>query len=198
MELIRQKVEGIAQTILELTKHTQQIGGIVNTVNDLAERSKLLALNASIEASHAGEQGKGFAIVAMEVRKLAEQSHEATMRVREILGEILNATNSAVAVTEEGSQGAKNGMQLVEHAGNVIQELTATIESAAQAAQQIVASSQQQFNGMEQLKSAMLQIRQASDQTTASMEQAARSIQDLTKMADQLSDTAAQHQVIDD
>ena len=88
MKLIRQRVESIAETILMLSERTQQIGEIIGTVNALADQSKLLALNASIEAARAGEEGKGFAVVAMEVRQLAEQSREATSRVREILSEI--------------------------------------------------------------------------------------------------------------
>src|SRR5690606_31229676 len=82
MSLIKQRVENIAENILLLSERTQQIGEIIDTVNALADQSKLLALNASIEAARAGEEGKGFAVVAMEVRQLAEQSRQATGRVR--------------------------------------------------------------------------------------------------------------------
>jgi methyl-accepting chemotaxis protein len=104
MQIIRQRVESIAETILMLSGHAE-IGEIINTVNALAEQSKLLALNASIEAARAGEEGRGFAVVAMEVRQLAEQSRAATARVRDILNEIRQATNTAVMVTEQGSKG---------------------------------------------------------------------------------------------
>ena len=87
-------------------------------VNALADQSKLLALNASIEAARAGEEGRGFAVVAMEVRQLAEQSRSATARVRDILSEIQQATNTAVMVTEEGSKGAEQGIELVERTGH--------------------------------------------------------------------------------
>ena len=191
---IKQQVENIATNILALSERTQQIGEIIDTVNGLAEQSKLLALNASIEAARAGEEGKGFAVVAMEVRQLAEQSREATGRVRDILSEIQQATNSAVMVTEEGSKGAESGLTLVELAGESIRELAATIESAAQAATQIAASTHQQTNGMEQLAAAMTQIKAASGQSAASARQTEQSVRDLIDMAQRLESAAAQYQ----
>lgn len=193
MQLIRQRVESIAETILALSERTQQIGEIINTVNAVADQSKLLALNASIEAARAGEEGKGFAVVAMEVRQLAEQSREATARVRDILSEIQSATNTAVMVTEEGSKGAETGMTLVNRAGEAIRNLAATIEQAAQSATQIAASTHQQTNGVDQLATAMSQIKQASAQTAASTRQAEQSVRDLVEMARKLNQAAAQY-----
>ncbi|HEX2620155.1 MAG TPA: methyl-accepting chemotaxis protein, partial [Phototrophicaceae bacterium] len=137
MQFIRQRVENIAETILSLSERTQQIGEIINTVNAIADQSKLLALNASIEAARAGDEGRGFAVVAAEVRQLAEQSRQATARIGEILNEIQQATNTAVMVTEEGSKGAERGVDLVNRAGEAIRDLAATLEEATQAAVQI-------------------------------------------------------------
>lgn len=194
MTLIRQRVEAIAQNILVLSEHTQQIGEIIETVNGLAEQSKLLALNASIEAARAGDEGRGFAVVAMEVRQLAEQSRQATARVHNILHEIQQATHTAVVVTEDGSKGAATGMTLVEQAGVAIRDLAATIEQAAQAAAQIAASTQQQTTGMSQLAAAMEQIKAASSQTSASAQQTEHSVRSLIAIAQQLQETAAQYQ----
>jgi methyl-accepting chemotaxis protein len=194
MRLIQQRVESIAETILMLSERTQQIGEIIDTVNALADQSKLLALNASIEAARAGEEGKGFAVVAMEVRQLAEQSREATSRVRDILSDIQKATNTAVMVTEEGSKGADAGMEQVEMAGIAIRELAQTLEEAAQAAMQIAASTHQQTNGMDQLATAMIQIKQASAQTAAGMKQTEQSVRDLMEMAQQLEQASARYQ----
>jgi methyl-accepting chemotaxis protein len=191
MQTIRQRVESIAETILMLSERTQQIGEIIATVNEIADQSKLLALNASIEAARAGEEGKGFAVVAMEVRQLAEQSRDATARVRVILNEIQQATNTAVMVTEEGSKGADYGMSLVDRAGEAIRDLTATIEEAAQAAMQIAASTHQQTSGMDQLAAAMASIKQATVQTAASTRQAERSAKDLNEMAHQMQETVS-------
>ena len=186
MEAIQQRVADIAENILILAERTQQIGEIIDTVNALADQSKLLALNASIEAARAGEEGKGFAVVAMEVRQLAEQSREATARVRDILSEIQHATNTAVMVTEEGSKVAESGVTLVARAGDTIHEMAQTIESAAQMAAQISASSEQQMNGMDQLLAAMQQIKQASTQTASSTMQAEQSSRNLMELARQL------------
>jgi PAS domain S-box-containing protein len=190
MTMIQQRVSDIAENILSLSARTQQIGEIIDTVNGLAEQSKLLALNASIEAARAGEDGRGFAVVAMEVRQLAEQSRQATARVRDILNEIQRATNAAVMVTEEGSKGAESGMSLVERAGGSIRELAATIEEASQAAAQIAASTHQQTNGMDQLAAAMAQIRQVAAQSAESSRQAERSVRKLLEVAQQLGKVA--------
>jgi methyl-accepting chemotaxis protein len=193
MARIRQQVADIAENILALSARTQQIGEIIDTVNALADQSKLLALNASIEAARAGEEGRGFAVVALEVRQLAEQSRQATARVRAIIDEIQQATNTAVMVTEAGSKGAESGMELVEQAGSAIRDLAATIASAAQAATQIAASTQQQTTGMEQLSAAMAHIRTAATQTAASTRQMERSVQDLMDMAEQLGQAAERY-----
>ena len=194
MESIRQRVESIAQTILALSERTQQIGEIITTVNEIANQSRLLALNASIEAARAGEEGKGFAVVAMEVRQLAEQSRDATARVRDILNEIQQATNIAVMVTEEGSKGAEQGMILVERAGNSISQLAGVIEESAQAAAQIAASAAQQSNGMAELATAMASIKQATTQTTSSTRQAEQSARDLNDMARRMQAATARYQ----
>jgi methyl-accepting chemotaxis protein len=181
MNLIRQRVEGIADNILILSEHTQQIGEIIATVSALADQTKLLALNASVEAARAGEEGKGFAVVAMEVRSLAEHSREATAQIRDILSEIQQATNSAVMVTEQGTKGVDTGVQLVDRAGEAIRDLARTIEEAAQAAIQIAASTRQQTVGMDQLTDAMMRIRDATAQattTTMSVERTARKMED--------------------
>jgi methyl-accepting chemotaxis protein len=186
MQAIQERVTDIATTILALSERTQQIGEIIDTVNEIADQSKLLALNASIEAARAGEEGRGFAVVAMEVRQLAEQSRQATARVAGILNEIQQATNTAVMVTEEGSKQADSGAQLVDMAGDAIRDLAVTLETSAQAATQIAASTHQQANGMDQLAAAMNTIRQATTQAAASTRQAEESARSLAAMAGEL------------
>jgi len=184
MELIRHRVEDIADNILVLSEHTQQIGEIIATVNNLADQSRMLALNASVEAARAGEEGKGFAVVAMEVRNLADQNRDATIQVREILGEIQRATNGAVMVTEEGSKGVDTGQRLVNSAGDSIRELAKAIEDAATAAMQIAASTRQQTIGMDQLTDAMRTIKHATTETVSSTMQVEASVQRLREAAE--------------
>jgi methyl-accepting chemotaxis protein len=188
MELIRRRVEDIADNILVLSEHTQQIGEIIATVNNLADQSRMLALNASVEAARAGAEGKGFAVVAMEVRTLADQNRDATVQVREILGEIQRATNSAVMVTEEGSKGVDTGQNLVNKAGESIRELAKAIEDAAMAALQIAASTRQQTIGMDQLTNAMRTIKHATTETVSSTMLVEASVNRLREAADRVSD----------
>ncbi|GAB5492159.1 MAG: hypothetical protein Phog2KO_23740 [Phototrophicaceae bacterium] len=183
METIRRRVEDIADNILELSEHTQQIGEIIATVNNLADQSRMLALNASVEAARAGEEGKGFAVVAMEVRNLADQNRDATIQVREILGEIQRATNSAVMVTEEGSKGVDAGQTKVNNAGGAIMELSKAIEDAAMAAMQIAASTRQQSIGMDQLTDAMRTIKHSTTETVSSTMRVEASVNRLQEAA---------------
>ena len=193
MTRIRDRVESIAEIILALSEKTQQIGEIVTSVTAIADQSKLLALNASIEAARAGVEGKGFGVVAMEVRSLAEQSAEATEQIRLILNEFRQETTAAVMTTEEGLKGIDAGQAQVKDAGRVIEELTIAINEADQAATQIVVSSRQQMTAMDQLVAAMDAIQQASHQSLLSTQQTERSAQSLNEMARQLQDTLADH-----
>ncbi|MCB9453815.1 MAG: hypothetical protein H6672_20480 [Anaerolineaceae bacterium] len=191
MEIIRRRVEDIADNILVLSEHTQQIGEIIAAVNSLADQSRMLALNASVEAARAGEEGKGFAVVALEVRNLADQNRDATVQVREILGEIQRATNSAVMVTEEGSKGVDQGQTLVNQAGDSIRNLAHAIEEAALAAMQIAASTRQQTIGMDQLTQAMRMIKHATAETLSSTTQVRASVQNLREAADRVNNVLA-------
>jgi methyl-accepting chemotaxis protein len=182
MLLIREHMETIARTIVSLSEQSLSIGGIIASVNDLADQSNLLAVNAAIEAARAGEQGRGFAVVATEIKSLAEQSKRATTQVREILGEVQKATGSAVMATEQGSKAVEAGVKLSAQAGEAILALAESSTEAAQTATQIVASSQQQVVGMDQIGIAMESINQAGAQTAASMRQAETAARNLHEL----------------
>ncbi|MBN1781633.1 methyl-accepting chemotaxis protein [bacterium] len=189
MHRIEQQMESIAQSIMKLSEHGQAIGGIIATVEDVAEQSNLLAVNASIEAAKAGEQGKGFAVVAQEVKSLAEQSRQATLRVRQILDDIQKSTSSAVMTTEQGSKAVEAGALKSKEAGESIQRLANSVGEAAQATTQISVSSQEQLVGMDQVVSAMESIKQASTQNvtaTKQVESASRDLHDLGQRLKQL------------
>jgi methyl-accepting chemotaxis protein len=182
MNRIRTQMEAIAESMMRLSEQTQTIGQIIASVEDLSVQSNLLAVNAAIEAAKAGEHGRGFAVVAQEVKSLAEQSRQATDRVRTILSDIQKATTAAVLATEQGSKAVEAGGRQTELAGESIQALTVSVTEAAHAATQIAASSQQQLAGMDQVAGAMENIRQAGTQNVASakqLETAARNIDDL-------------------
>ncbi|MBB71616.1 MAG: hypothetical protein CMF50_04405 [Legionellales bacterium] len=161
MKNIREKVEAIAQTILALSEHSQQVGDITNSVGSLAQQSKMLALNASIEAAKAGEAGKGFAVVAIEVKDLAEQSQQATDQVKKLLQDIQHATDQAVMSTEEGCKGVDEGVTLIDETGNAVNQLSDVIHEASVSSKQIVAAVQQQASAIEQINASMQEIKTA-------------------------------------
>jgi methyl-accepting chemotaxis protein len=179
---IRDQMESIALAIVRLSEQGQSIGAIIASVTDLADQSKLLAVNAAIEAARAGDQGRGFAVVALEIKSLADQSKQATAQVREILGEVQRATGAAVMATERGNKAVEAGVKQSAQAGEAILALAESSTEAAQTATQIVASSQQQVVGMDQIGIAMESINQAGAQTAASMRQAETAAQNLHEL----------------
>lgn len=118
MMVLKQRIQIIAELILELSEYIQQIGSIIGLVEDIAEQTNMLALNAAVEAARAGEHGKGFAVVAGEIRKLADESKQATTKIASLINDIQHTTNSTVMATEEGSKEIESGVKL---AGNIEQ-----------------------------------------------------------------------------
>jgi methyl-accepting chemotaxis protein len=169
-------VESIAESILALAEQAQAIGEIIASVTDIAEQTNLLALNAAVEAARAGEQGRGFAVVASEVKTLAEQSKKATLEVRRILGETQRATSAAVMATEQGTK------QVTATA----EQVTDVVTEGARVAAQIQASAGQQAAGMTQIRQAMGNIHEATQQNLASTKQAERAAQDLNALGTKL------------
>ncbi|MDF1565760.1 MAG: methyl-accepting chemotaxis protein [Deltaproteobacteria bacterium] len=191
---VRSQVEEIATTILDLSEKTQQIGSIIATVDDFAEQSSLLALNASIEAARAGEEGKAFSVVAGEVKNLAEQSRQATERVRAILSEIQQATHTAVMVTEEGSKRVERGVELIESAGTIVEELAVTLRGTADSARQIASAAQQQAGGVSQISTAMVSIEEFSRQNLLAVRQTEHASRSVAAISEQLEASAARYQ----
>lgn len=182
----KMRMETLAERILTLSEQAQAIGEIIAAVNDLAEQSNLLAVNAAIEAAKAGDAGKGFAVVATEVKSLAEQSKQATARIRGNLNEIHRATQAAVMAAEQGMKVSENGELLARQAGESIRLLAENLTESAQAAQQIMASAQQQVVGMDQMALAMQNIKQATTQNMAATRQVEESATNLNELAQRL------------
>ncbi|MBI5654001.1 MAG: methyl-accepting chemotaxis protein [Chloroflexi bacterium] len=193
MSDIRGKVEAIAENILALSEQTQQIGAIIDTVSDIAGQSNILALNAAIEAAQAGEAGRGFRVVADEVRRLAEQSRQAAAQVKNILGDIQRATNQAVLATEQGTRVAQTGSAQVQRTADTIQELARVVETSSATAHQIVAGVNQQTLGLDQIVIGMSQINQASQQTAEGARQAEQVAQNMNTLAAKLKRVVAQY-----
>ncbi|GBQ72132.1 methyl-accepting chemotaxis sensory transducer [Ameyamaea chiangmaiensis NBRC 103196] len=183
--------EAVAKNIVDLSERTEAIGEIITTVNDLSERSHLLALNAAIEAAAAGENGRSFAVVAAEMKILADQSRAATRNVRVILGDIQRGINTSVMLTEESVKRVAQGRTQTDLATHTIERLASGIEDSVHAFQQIVASTNQQQIGIEQVMAALQSIREASQQTatgTRNLDGSASNLGSLSRQLLALSD----------
>ncbi len=192
---LKEQVRTIAETILALSEQTQAIGEIIATVNDIADQSNLLALNAAMEAARAGDAGRSFAVVASEVRNLADQSRQATGQVKSILGDIQKAANTAVMVTEQGTKRAETGVELTKSSGEVVRAIREHTQRVNQAAQQIAASARQQLAGMNQITQAVENINVGATQTQTGMRQVEQAARNLDNLAGQLAQLVKRYKV---
>ncbi len=186
MQLVQAQVETMAKGIVALAEQAQAIGEITTAVSDIAEQTKLLALNAAVESTRAGEHGRGFALVAAEIKALAGEAKESTTQVRRLLGEIQRATSAAVMATEQGTKQTAAAVRQVGQAGEIIGQLTIVIEESAQAAAQIVASAGQQALGMDQIRQAIANIHDATQQHLTATQQSEAAAQHLTVFGSRL------------
>ena len=196
MNKVKQQMESIANMVVSLSEQSQAVGEITATVNDLAEQSNLLAVNAAIESAKAGEHGKGFTVVAQEIKNLAERSKDATAQVGGILKDIQKSVSSAVMATEEGGKAVVEGLKLTEISGKTIESLSDSVDEASNVMIQIAASSQQQLEGMDQMVSAMENIKESSVQAAASTQQSASSVNELKNLGDKLKELMNQYEVV--
>jgi methyl-accepting chemotaxis protein len=155
MARLGDQVNEIARAIAALSERTVQISEITQTSIDVAEQSNVLALNAAIEAAKAGEAGEGFAVVAAEMRRLAEQSRAAAAQVKAILAQIARSTRQAVIASQEGSRRAGEATHLAALAGTAIQGLNEVVDSSVEAGREIAANTRQQTAGVGQIAAAI-------------------------------------------
>ncbi|WP_370643889.1 methyl-accepting chemotaxis protein [Myxococcus sp. RHSTA-1-4] len=161
---IRSHVEQIGRTISELHHRTRQVGDITRTVKDLADQSNVLALNASIEAARSGDAGRSFAVVAREMRSLADQSAGATTRVQSILGDISRAISDVVRTSEGGAREVEGGLEQVRAAGESLRSLAAIIQTNGQTVRAISDAVSQQDAGIAELFAALSSMADLADQ----------------------------------
>jgi methyl-accepting chemotaxis protein len=186
MRLVQAQVETMAHGIVALAEQAQAIGEITTAVSDIAEQTKLLALNAAVESTRAGEHGRGFALVAAEIKTLAGEAKESTVQVRRLLSDIQRSTSAAVMATEQGTKQTAAAVRQVNQAGEVITQLATVVEEAAQAAAQIVASAGQQALGMDQIRQAIANIHDATQQNLTATRQSETAAQDLNELGTKL------------
>ncbi|MGQ5524942.1 methyl-accepting chemotaxis protein [Chitinimonas sp. PSY-7] len=192
MAQVREQMHAMAESILRLGEQSQAISEIVATVNELAEQSNLLGVNASIEAGKAGDAGKGFAVVALEVKALAEQSKLATAQVRSILGDVQRAMTRAAMAAEQGSKAVDLGFEHARSSDEAMRQLAESLEQSSDMAQQIATTSQQQLAGMDQVAMAINNLRQTSHDNAAGANQVDQSTRDLHGIGGRLKSLASQ------
>jgi methyl-accepting chemotaxis protein len=192
MQRIRSSVQATAKKIKSLGDRSLEISEIINVINDITEQTNLLALNAAIEAARAGEAGRGFAVVADEVRKLAEHSRSATKDIAALIKAIQAETNEAVVVMEEGTKEVESGATLADQAGRALDAISNVVRQSAELVQEISLASKQQVRGTEGVAQAMQIISNITRQTSQGTRGTVATVSQLVKLSDQLNDGLAQ------
>lgn len=173
MQKIRDKVFETAVRIKELGESSAQIGEIIQVIDEIAEQTNLLALNAAIEAARAGEHGKGFAVVADEVRKLAERSGKATKEIADLINNIQKGTEKAVEAMEEGTREVEQGANIAEDAGKALDNILRTVEKTYDQVQSISAAAEEISASSFEVVKAMENVAEITQKSTASTEELA-------------------------
>lgn len=187
MDGIKERVFDSANKIRKLGEHSQQIGEIIQVIDDIAEQTNLLALNAAIEAARAGEHGKGFAVVADEVRKLAERSGKATKEIADLILNIQKLTAAAVAAMEEGTNEVEQGVGLVTGAGKALKDILETVDETYRQIQNISAAVEQISASSEEVEKAVGNVRAITGQNTAATGELTVASADVAKAMENIS-----------
>ncbi len=191
-------VKNSANNIEKLGESSKQIGEIISVIDDIADQTNLLALNAAIEAARAGEQGRGFAVVADEVRKLAERTTEATKQIATMIKGIQNETEQAVTAMNKGTVEVQNGIDLADRAGNSLKEILTSTQEVLDMINQIAAASEEQSATSEQISKNVMSISKVTAESTHRIEDVAHTSEDLAKATEHLRDLMSQFKVTQD
>lgn len=183
MGTIKRQVDLIVMHMLDLGKKSQQIGGILEIINELSEQTNILAINATIEAAGAGESGRRFAVVADEIRKLADRVGKSTKEIRNLIEEVRAAVNTTVMTTEGGTKAVDAGTRQFADVAAAFQQIVDSVTTTTQAAREIGLSTKQQSTAVEQVNIAISNVAQATKETEASASQTLQTASQLTGLA---------------
>jgi methyl-accepting chemotaxis protein len=180
---IRRQVDLIVGHMLELGRKSQQIGGVVDVVNELAEQTNILAINATIEAAGAPEAGRRFAAVAEEIRKLADRVANSTKDIRVLVDEVRSAVNTTVMATESGSKAVEAGARQFVDVASSFSQIAGLVSTTTEAAREIELSTKQQATAVEQVNLAIASVAQATRESEASSGQTLQTASQLAEMS---------------
>jgi methyl-accepting chemotaxis protein len=180
---IKRQVDLIVTHMLDLGKKSQQIGGILEIINELAEQTNILAINATIEAAGAGESGKRFAVVADEIRKLADRVGGSTKEIRLLIDEIRAAVNTTVMTTEGGTKAVDAGARQFSEVATAFKQIASLVGTTTEAAREIELSTKQQSTAVEQVNLAVANVAQATRETESSLSQTFQTASELNNLS---------------
>jgi len=195
MNRIAEVVKKSAETVYALGKGSDQIGEIVQVINDIADQTNLLALNAAIEAARAGEQGRGFAVVADEVRKLAERTTKATKEIAVMIKQIQKDTGGAVESMNKGTEEVEKGKALADKAGQSLKEIILGVEQVVDMSTQVAAASEEQSSAAEQISKNIEAISSVTQESAAGVQQIARAAEDLNRLTVNLQELTSRFKI---
>ncbi|MDJ1180638.1 CHASE3 domain-containing protein [Roseofilum sp. BLCC_M91] len=180
---VQEQVEFMANKILELTEQIDKIGEISDVVRSIANQTNMLALNASVEAVRAGESGKGFSVIAVEIRKLADQSRDSTVDINNRVLEIQKAINGTTQISQKGQESVQTCFQITEDTTQTFEEVKNSVTDVVHSNQQITLNLKQQLIGVEQLIESITSINAGANNNASALAQIGESIQQLNNVA---------------
>jgi len=191
VDVLADMVQGAAEVIGRLEQESENIGKVLAVINDIAEQTNLLALNAAIEAARAGEQGRGFAVVADEVRTLANRTQQSTEEISTMIERLQSGSREAVAAMEAGREQAVNGVDLTEQAAEALAIIAGAISTISEMSEQIAQASREQTTVVEDVNGSVNAISGLCDQTTESVGHIDDTARELARLANALQELVA-------